>query len=94
MEKDITTSIKANVNQNDEDIHKAIDVEFAEAAEKEMSDALSLIRASIILRKNNPALDRNATLELTLQACRHLFNAAEHLPPVDEEGQPYGYSRE
>jgi hypothetical protein len=80
-----TTSNKANVSQNDGGIHKAIDLDFAEMAEQEISAALTPIRAAITLRENNAHLDRDATLELTLQACRHVANAAEHLPPVNEE---------
>jgi hypothetical protein len=38
-------------------------------------------------------LERSATLELSLQATRHIANAAECLPPVDEEGEPYGYEK-
>jgi hypothetical protein len=33
----------------------------------------------------------NRTVELSLQANRHIANAAECLPPVDDEEEPYGY---
>ena len=77
----------------DQKTHIDIDLEFAKAAEEETSMALTLLREVIALRESNPHLGRSATLELTFQATRHIANAAERLPPVDEDGKPYGYEK-
>ena len=71
MTKDRDSNIKQAISgKNDAGTRIAIDLEFVKAAEKEISAALTLIRAAITPRENNSHLDRDATLELTLQACQ------------------------
>jgi hypothetical protein len=67
MKKDRDSNIKqATSGKNDAATHIAIDLEFAKAAEEEICAALTPIRAAITLRENNPHLDPDTTLELTL----------------------------
>jgi hypothetical protein len=45
------------------------------------------------MRKKNPNLIRDAGLELVLRTSRQVAEAASWLPPVDEDGEPYGYEK-
>jgi hypothetical protein len=72
-------------------MHIAIDPDFYEVTEEALSEALTSIREAIAMRKKKPNLDRDATLDLVLQTSRHVAEAASWLPPVDEDGEPYGY---
>ena len=68
-------------------MHIAFDLDSYEATEQALSEALTSIRDIITLRKNNPNLDRDATLELILQTSllqtsRLVDEAASLLPPV------------
>jgi len=99
LEQELRESIGSNSCEeseapNDEATHTAIDLEFYKATEEERSDALALIRGAITLRENNPNLGRDATLELTLQACRHVANATDHLPPVVVVGDQFARGME
>jgi hypothetical protein len=58
-----------------------------------LADALTSIREVIAMRKKNPNLIRDAGLELVLRTSRQVAEAASWLPPVDEDGEPYGYEK-